>query len=86
MLAEAINVEAELRAALRAEVGEQGGCTLHLGLGAITARLTVAAKGQVTLKQELLRHLDVGLGQKLEADKIPDGRLVVRAATKRICG
>jgi bifunctional DNA-binding transcriptional regulator/antitoxin component of YhaV-PrlF toxin-antitoxin module len=43
-------------------------------------RLTITAKGQVTLKQELLKHLGVGPGQKIEADKLPDGRVIVRAA------
>jgi bifunctional DNA-binding transcriptional regulator/antitoxin component of YhaV-PrlF toxin-antitoxin module len=44
------------------------------------ATLTVTAKGQITLKQELLRHLNVVPGQKVEVDKLPDGRLVVRTA------
>jgi bifunctional DNA-binding transcriptional regulator/antitoxin component of YhaV-PrlF toxin-antitoxin module len=44
------------------------------------SRLTVTAKGQITLKQELLKHLGVGPGEKIEADKLPDGRIVVRAA------
>lgn len=39
--------------------------------------LTVTAKGQITLKQELLRHLNVTPGQKVQIDKLPDGRLVV---------
>ena len=43
-------------------------------------KLTVTAKGQVTLKRELLEHLGVGPGEKIEADKLPDGRVVVRAA------
>ncbi|MGA9669602.1 MAG: AbrB/MazE/SpoVT family DNA-binding domain-containing protein [Terracidiphilus sp.] len=43
--------------------------------------LTVTAKGQITLKQELLRHLNVTPGQKLEVEKLPDGRLVVAPAT-----
>ena len=41
--------------------------------------LTVTAKGQITLKQELLRHLNVAPGQKVQVDKLPDGRLVVGA-------
>jgi antitoxin PrlF len=41
--------------------------------------LTITAKGQVTLKQDLLRHLGVNPGEKIEADKLPDGRIVVRA-------
>ena len=42
------------------------------------ATLTVTSKGQITLKQELLRHLKVTPGQKVEVDKLPDGRLVLR--------
>ena len=45
--------------------------------------LTITAKGQVTLKQELLNHLGVGPGEKIEADKLPDGRIVVRAAAQQ---
>ncbi len=44
--------------------------------------LTVTAKGQVTLKQDLLKHLGVQPGQKIEADKLPDGRIVVKAAAQ----
>lgn len=42
--------------------------------------LTVTAKGQITLKQDLLKHLGVAPGETIEADKLPDGRIVVRAA------
>ena len=45
-------------------------------------KLTITAKGQVTLKQELLKHLGVAPGEKIEADKLPDGRIVVRAAAQ----
>ena len=45
------------------------------------ATLTVTAKGQVTLKQELLRHLNVSPGEKIQAEKLPDGRILVRAAS-----
>lgn len=44
--------------------------------------LTVTAKGQITLKQDLLKHLGVGPGEKIEADRLPDGRIVVRAAAQ----
>jgi len=44
--------------------------------------LTVTAKGQVTLKQDLLKHLGVGPGERIEADKLPDGPIVVRAAVQ----
>lgn len=42
------------------------------------AILTVTAKGQITLKQELLRHLNITPGQKVQVDKLPDGRLAVQ--------
>jgi antitoxin PrlF len=42
--------------------------------------LTVTAKGQVTFKQELLNHLNINPGQKIEAEKLPDGRIIVKAA------
>lgn len=41
--------------------------------------LTVTAKGQVTLKQELLRHLGIQPGQKIHVDTLPDGRAVIQA-------
>lgn len=42
--------------------------------------LTVTAKGQVTLKQELLKHLGVTPGEKIEIDKLPNGRISMKAA------
>lgn len=42
--------------------------------------LTVTAKGQVTLKRELLQHLGVKPGERLDFDKLPNGELRVRAA------
>jgi antitoxin PrlF len=44
--------------------------------------LTITAKGQVTLKQDLLKHLGVSPGEKIEVNKLPDGRIVVRAMGK----
>ena len=41
--------------------------------------LTITAKGQVTLNRDLPKHLGVSPGEKVEADKLPDGRIVVRA-------
>ena len=51
----------------------------RLVLEAAMTVLTITAKGQVTLKQDLLKHLGVSPGDKIEADKLPDGRIVVRA-------
>ena len=45
-------------------------------------KLTVTAKGQITLKQDLLQHLGVVPGQKIEAEPLSDGRVVVRAAAR----
>ena len=42
--------------------------------------LTVTAKGQVTLRKDLLKHLGVQPGDRLEVDRLPDGRIEVRAA------
>lgn len=43
------------------------------------ATLTVTTKGQVTLRKDLLQHLGVQPGQKLNVNKLPDGRIEVRA-------
>lgn len=45
--------------------------------------LTVTAKGQVTLKKELLQHLGVKPGQKIEVDRLPGGQLAVKAAPRK---
>ena len=47
------------------------------------ATLTVTAKGQITLKQELLRHLNVAPGQKVDVEKLPGGQLKVTPARKK---
>ena len=47
------------------------------------SRLTITAKGQVTFRQSLLRHLGVGPGQKIEAEKLPEGRIIVSAAEQK---
>lgn len=42
--------------------------------------LTVTAKGQVTLRKDILEHLGVGPGARINVEKLPDGRIEVRAA------
>jgi bifunctional DNA-binding transcriptional regulator/antitoxin component of YhaV-PrlF toxin-antitoxin module len=44
------------------------------------ATLTVTAKGQVTLRKDVLRHLGVQPGEKIVVDKLPNGQLKIRAA------
>ena len=44
------------------------------------ATLTITAKGQITLRKDLLQHLGIEPGQQIEAAKLPGGRIEVRAA------
>jgi hypothetical protein len=44
------------------------------------ATLTITAKGQVTLRKDLLAHVGVRPGEKIVVDKLPDGRVEVKAA------
>jgi bifunctional DNA-binding transcriptional regulator/antitoxin component of YhaV-PrlF toxin-antitoxin module len=41
--------------------------------------LTVTAKGQVTLRRDLLKHLGVHPGGKIAVEKLPDGRIEMKA-------
>jgi AbrB family looped-hinge helix DNA binding protein len=41
--------------------------------------LTITTKGQVTLRKDLLNHLGVRPGEKIAVEKLPDGRIEVRA-------
>lgn len=49
-------------------------------IGTMTT-LTVTAKGQVTLRKDVLEHLGVGPGEQIDVTKLPDGRIEVRAAS-----
>ena len=42
--------------------------------------LTITAKGQVTLRKDVLRHLGVKPGEKVVVDFLPDSRAELRAA------
>lgn len=46
----------------------------------MTNTLKVTAKGQVTLHKEVLRHLGVEPGAKIEIDLLPQGRAELRGA------
>ena len=41
--------------------------------------LTVTAKGQITLRKEVLEHLGVRPGDRVDVDLLKDGRMQVRA-------
>jgi antitoxin PrlF len=43
------------------------------------AILTVTARGQVTFRKDVLRHLGIEPGDNIELDKLPDGRVTLRA-------
>jgi len=44
------------------------------------ATLTVTIRGQVTFRKDVLQHLGIRPGEKIEVDKLPDGRVALRAA------
>jgi bifunctional DNA-binding transcriptional regulator/antitoxin component of YhaV-PrlF toxin-antitoxin module len=44
------------------------------------ATLTVTARGQVTFRKDVLLHLGIKPGEKIEIDLLPDGRGMLTAA------
>jgi AbrB family looped-hinge helix DNA binding protein len=40
--------------------------------------LTVTAKGQITLRKDVLKHLGVHPGEKITVEKLPDGRIEMK--------
>jgi len=42
--------------------------------------LTVTARGQVTLRKDVLQHLGLQPGDKIELDLLPEGRGLLKAA------
>jgi AbrB family looped-hinge helix DNA binding protein len=42
--------------------------------------VTVTARRQVTFRKDVLRHLGIKPGEKIELDKLPDSRVALRAA------
>ena len=47
-------------------------------------RLTVTAKGRVTLPKALLEHLGVAVGDEIVVELLPSGRIGLRAAGRTI--
>lgn len=45
--------------------------------------LTVTARGQVTFRKDVLQHLGIRPGEKIELDLLPDGRGLLKAARPR---
>jgi bifunctional DNA-binding transcriptional regulator/antitoxin component of YhaV-PrlF toxin-antitoxin module len=44
------------------------------------ATLTVTTRGQVTFRKDVLKHLGVKPGDKIELELLPEGKGIVRAA------
>ncbi|MDE2299860.1 MAG: AbrB/MazE/SpoVT family DNA-binding domain-containing protein [Burkholderiales bacterium] len=44
------------------------------------ATLTVTARGQVTFRKDVLQHLGIKPGEKIELDLLPNGRGILKAA------
>lgn len=43
------------------------------------AILTVTSRGQVTFRKDVLQHLGIRPGERIELDKLPDGRVSLKA-------
>ena len=44
------------------------------------ATLTVTARGQVTFRKDVLQHLGIKPGEKIELELLPEGRGLLKAA------
>ncbi|HJU20645.1 MAG TPA: AbrB/MazE/SpoVT family DNA-binding domain-containing protein [Stellaceae bacterium] len=44
------------------------------------ATLTVTTRGQVTFRKDVLQHLGIRPGEKIDLDKLPGGRVILKAA------
>jgi antitoxin PrlF len=42
--------------------------------------LTVTGRGQVTFRKDVLQHLGIRPGEKIELEKLPGGRVILTAA------
>jgi bifunctional DNA-binding transcriptional regulator/antitoxin component of YhaV-PrlF toxin-antitoxin module len=47
------------------------------------ATLTVTERGQVTFRKDVLKHLGVKPGEKIELELLPGGRVTVKAESKK---
>jgi antitoxin PrlF len=44
------------------------------------AILTVTGRGQVTFRKDVLQHLGIRPGEKIDLEKLPNGRVILKAA------
>ncbi len=45
--------------------------------------LTITTRGQVTFRKEVLQHLGIKPGEKIELDLLPDGRAELKAIPQK---
>ena len=45
--------------------------------------LTITARGQVTFRKDVLQHLGIKPGEKIELDLLPDGRAELKALRQK---
>jgi bifunctional DNA-binding transcriptional regulator/antitoxin component of YhaV-PrlF toxin-antitoxin module len=61
---------------------------MHYSITMVTKRvnmatLTVTERGQVTFRKDVLQHLGIEPGGKIEVELLPGGRGIVKAAQKK---
>jgi len=54
---------------------------ISITIGGVTT-LTVTARGQVTFRRSVMRHLGIKPGEKIELELLPDGRGMIKAARR----
>lgn len=47
------------------------------------ATLTVTERGQVTFRKDLLKHLGINAGEKIEVEMMPEGKVTLSASRPR---
>lgn len=53
---------------------------LIMAVGWVMTTLTVTSGGQVTLREDVLKHLGIRPGEQIDLDLLPGGQATVRAA------
>jgi bifunctional DNA-binding transcriptional regulator/antitoxin component of YhaV-PrlF toxin-antitoxin module len=74
-------ISAQIIAQFSCRTALQSFCCWEFG-GIAMAILTVTARGQVTFRKDVLRHLGVKPGEKIELELMPGGKGMIGAARK----
>lgn len=54
-------------------------CVIVVDFESVMAALTITSRGQVTFKKEVLQHLGIKPGDKIDLQLLPDGRGLITA-------